>query len=72
MFYRWQPFCTNSRVLQVLHRGYFEDAHLLFYFITLKPRVEYTKVYAPYVRALLGTASDFCEAFVLKLSTVVK
>jgi hypothetical protein len=30
------------------------------------------KVYAPSIRALLGTASHFCEALVLKLRTVAK
>jgi len=29
-----------------------------------------TKVYEPYIRALLGTASHFCEVVVLKLRTV--
>ena len=29
-----------------------------------------TKVYEPYIRALLGTASHFCEVFVLKSRTV--
>jgi hypothetical protein len=29
-----------------------------------------TQVYAPEIRALLGTASHFCETFVLKLRTV--
>jgi len=29
-----------------------------------------TQVYAPYIRALLGTASHFCEVVVLKLGTV--
>jgi len=28
-----------------------------------------TNVYAPYIRALLGTASHFCEVVVLKLRT---
>jgi len=28
------------------------------------------KVYAPYIRARLGTASHFCEVVVLKLRTV--
>ena len=39
-------------------------------FITLKPRVRDTKVYAPQIRALLGTASHFCEVVVLKLRTL--
>jgi len=32
--------------------------------------LSYTQVYEPYTRALLGTASPFCEVVVLKLRTV--
>jgi hypothetical protein len=41
-----------------------------FFFVTLKPRVEDTKVHAPYIRARLGTAAPFCEVVVLKLRAV--
>jgi len=41
-----------------------------FFFITLKPRVEDTPIYEPYIRALLGTASKFCSVVVLKSRTV--
>ena len=33
---------------------------LVFFFITLEPRVERSKGLEPYIRALLGTASQFC------------
>ena len=38
-----------------------------FFFITLEPRVEYTEVYEPSIRALFGTASHLCEVVALKL-----
>jgi len=43
---------------------------LFFFFITMGLELSDTKVYAPEIRALLGTASYFCEAVVLKLRTV--
>jgi hypothetical protein len=42
---------------------------LLLFFITLGLELSDTKVYAPYIRALLGTAAQYCEAVVLEPST---
>ena len=41
-----------------------------FFFITLGLELSDTKVYKPEIRALLGTASHYCEAVVLKSRTV--
>ena len=37
-----------------------------FCFITLSLELSDAKLYEPYIRALLGTASHYCEAVVLK------
>jgi hypothetical protein len=37
-----------------------------FFFITLGMELSDTKVYEPYIRALLSTASQYCEAVVLE------
>jgi len=39
---------------------------LFFFFISLGLELSDTKVYEPYIQALLGTASHYCEAVVLK------
>ena len=40
------------------------SAQVFFFFITLGLQLSDTKVYEPEIRALLGTASHFCEAVV--------
>jgi len=40
--------------------------------ITLKPRLSDTNVYEPSIRALLGTASLFCEVVALKRYTLAQ
>ena len=42
---------------------------LFLFYITLDPELGYTKVYEPSIRALLGTASQDCEAVVPKYRT---
>ena len=44
---------------------------LLLFFITLGLELSDTKIYEPYIRALLGIASHYCEALVLKSNTQV-
>ena len=41
-----------------------------FPFITLDLELSDTKVYEPYIRALLGTTSHYCEAVVLESRAV--
>ena len=42
----------------------------IFFFITLGLELRDTKVYEPEMRALLGTASHYCETVVLESRTV--
>ena len=44
--------------------------YLIFFCFTLGLELSGTKVYEPEIQALLGTASHFCEAVVLRLRTV--
>ena len=59
-------FELNQFHIKIRCRGFF----FFFFFITLKPRVSNAQVYQPEIRALLGTASHFCEVVVLELKTV--
>ena len=45
-------------------------AALLSFYLLLSVELSDTQVYEPYTRALLGTASYFCEVLVLKLRRV--
>jgi len=51
--------------------GFARQRYAPSFFSLLLSRLELsdTKVYAPYIRARLGTAAHFCEVVVLKLST---
>ena len=50
---------------QVVRKKYF-----FLFFITLGLELSDTKVYEPYIRGLLGTASQYCGAVVLEPRTV--
>ena len=51
----------------LLHLAHNRPSFLLLFFITLE--LSDMTIYEPSVRALLGTASGFCKAIVLKLRT---
>ena len=63
-------FEEHSRLSVQLRVQLRNHHHFFFFFITLGLELSDTKVYEPYIRALLGTASRSCGAVVLESGTV--
>ena len=63
------PFAGRDRAFRGAKRAF--PGHLLLSSLLLSSlELSDTQVYGPQIRALLGTASHFCEVVVLKLRTV--